>query len=263
MAHIFPAAGRLTRALGRRAYREAMRELVYLSERKLASFLPDEPPWWRKLGQRATVEIATPLATVGVGATAAPTPDAARLSRFSAAMAEIERSARWYTEPDLGVGSWVQFEAPMTYAVTAFRLGTGSARAEIVLFLDFGGDTVHDDPPISPRLLLHGSPQHLTETPAVAAEVEIETARPIGSAGPTLMRYMHQFSEDALSGPVLADRSTGLLRRALAALRATGQVHPALAEWLAGYARITARIGDVVCATPLYVQRIPPPPDQG
>jgi hypothetical protein len=245
-----------------------MRELVYLSDRKLAAFLPDPPPWWRRLGQRATFEIATPVATVGIGAQPAPTADAARLSRFSATVAEIERTARWFAEPGLEIGQWVQFEARMAWTVASFgfeieldylagagepaggprRGGTG-----IAMFVD-----VEED---DPRLVLHGSPQHLMEHAAANSEVTWGHA-PIGSAPSTLRRFIDSATRNALDKPETGPRRATVgndLLRAMTQLRETRQLAPSTGEWLGGYARLTDRYDDIVCATPLYVQRMPPP----
>ncbi len=243
-----------------------MRELVYLSDRKLAGFLPDRPPWWRRLGRRATLEIATPVGTVGLGGPATPTADDARADHFAAVVAEVERSARWFAEPGLTAGRWVQFEAPMAWTTATFSFAldplaggdeqdTGRVRRTtdaIVLFVDVEHDR--------PRLVLHGSPQHLLE-PAGTGDVPFGRS-PMGSAASSLRRFVWGATRNALDAPSERLPVVGSdLRRAVAHLRGTGPLQASAGEWVAGYARLTDRYDDIVCATPLYVERVSPPPD--
>jgi len=87
-----------------------MRELVYLSEAKLSQFLPDRPPWWARLSRSAKVELSVPMAKVGLEV-GEPPPDGVR-SKLDAVIAEVERTAKWFDDPDVTSGEWVHFDLP-------------------------------------------------------------------------------------------------------------------------------------------------------
>jgi hypothetical protein len=233
-----------------------VRELVYLSEQKLASFVPDEPPWWRKLGRRSTFQLSTPVA--GIGIAAQPPSDAHELrnAKLAAIIAEIERAARWYTEPDLPTGQWVQFEARMMGTVAQFRTVNGGPAHGLALFA-----AVQPDDVAEPRLVLHGSPRHLLEDSSHGEVVLDHDGR--ASAGPALSRFMYTVSrtpgEQRPTSFALPSRHGEALLRAITQLEQDAALLPETAEWLAGYARITmTAVNGFVCATPLYVQRLRP-----
>ncbi|NIY68400.1 hypothetical protein SMALB_6491 [Streptomyces malaysiensis] len=111
-----------------------MRELVYLSDRKLRQFLPDSG----KRVPRGMWQVNTPLGGFGVQPDP-PDADEVRSDRLRQVVKHVSTSARWFSEPNLSSGSWIQFEAPMNY-----RTLRGAAPG-MALFVDpphpVGGDT--------------------------------------------------------------------------------------------------------------------------
>jgi uncharacterized protein DUF7019 len=133
-----------------------MRELVYLSDAKLAQFRPER-------GRRFRVrEVGVP----GIGQVGVDPPADAHLD---AVVDHLSGIARWYTEDDLAPGDWVQFETSMGYTVA------GTDRVPVLLFAEPPGDR---------RLVLHGSPHHLV------GEVLPDVPRPelFASHGPMFQR---------------------------------------------------------------------------
>lgn len=123
-----------------------VRELVYLSKRKLRQF---DLGWWRDLRARVKATIKPP----GIELTVETDVRRSDLAALDAVIAALERSDRapvWFTE-DVQPGQWVRFEAPMSYTT----IGTA------IVFLD-----VDEQSPAYPsggqvRLMLHGSAVHL------------------------------------------------------------------------------------------------------
>lgn len=100
-----------------------MRELVYLSVAKLKQFLPE-------LRSRLKFTLKTPFAGVDID----PTPDATKsqLQHLAKVVAQIERSAGWFTDPEVVPGQWVAFEAPLNYVILPNEYG------HILIFVDPG-----------------------------------------------------------------------------------------------------------------------------
>ncbi|MFL6120910.1 SAVMC3_10250 family protein, partial [Actinophytocola sp.] len=119
-----------------------MRELIYLSERKLAEFRPQRRRWFR------VREIGVP----GVGQVGIEQPADSHLDEVIDHLSGI---ARWYQEDGLGPGEWVQFETAMSYLVLELE--------------DLPPILVFAEAPGGRRLILHGSPEHLIGAPAPPA----------------------------------------------------------------------------------------------
>lgn len=239
-----------------------MRELVYLSESKLAQFLPGPRGGWRVRGS-----VSTPVGSVDVDPVRSA--DAERARRLERVIDQVARDARWYAEDDLRPGQWIQFEAPLNYNVLDQRYFR-----RMLVFLEPAGGSV--------RLLLHGSARHLAGTPSpvrVADSVEDESGYggggESGGGGQSSGGYVHlarnvelligtmtsaDSSPEAAASvppPSLAAATT----RLVAALDA--QTYPETAAWMTGYARVTVALRDggtrYVVASPLNVEHTDPP----
>jgi hypothetical protein len=192
-----------------------MRELVYLSERKLGEFRQE-----RRRGFRVR-EIGVP----GVGQVGIEQPGDSHLDDVIDHLGSI---ARWYQEDGLAPGEWVQFEASMSYIVLEIE-GMGP----ILLFAEAPGDR---------RLVLHGSPEHLIGAPPqpVATLPWLNMSR-----GPALRRLLAAIAKQ--SGP--RPRIGHLLDHV------EDPFDPELAAPMTGFARLTSvgRSGGGVVASPLFV----------
>jgi hypothetical protein len=226
-----------------------MRELIYLSDSKLEQFLPE----LRSLWPRPKLSLKTPFAGVEVD----PTPDArkSRLQHLAKVTAQIKRSAEWFAAPDLGPGQWVAFQAPLNYVILPEALG------RMLVFIDPGRAVSGYPGGESVRLLLHGSSRHLIGGPpprqAKVPEGENAYYEYTGFGSSAMPGYYHavknvevllrafygniDFERDVSESPEKArdhlPRGTQLLAAAI-----DKQVHPKMAAWMAGYARVTISV---------------------
>lgn len=131
-----------------------MREFVYLSDGKLNEFQP-EP---RRPLPVIKLHAGGSLAGLNVES---PVSDGARERRrhLKRVEKEIALHASWYTEPTVGPGRWVRFEAPLTWATLRGRY------QDLVLFVDPAPDSAQPVTAARRRLLLHGSARHLLGRP--------------------------------------------------------------------------------------------------
>lgn len=217
-----------------------MRELVYLSERKLSAFHPQ--PRRRRPGLRG--ELGVPgIAKVGADLPAAPA-ERPSLDEVLAYLTETPGKLRWYTETGLQPGQWIQFEAHLDH-VTLFE-----PSVHAVLFTDLGGDE-------RGTLLLHGSPEHLT------GEVHVRAQHLRGASRAyfvrDLLRELIRTDGGAEPEPHRPGYFAVGMERLNNYLRVN--VEPRAAAWLAGVARVTVDTADlgIVIASPLYVEYVSPP----
>lgn len=266
-----------------------MRELVYLSDRKLRQFMPERP---RRL-VRGGWQVTTPVGGVGLEQEV-PDAERERGERLRRIVRHVSGTAGWFAEPGLRAGAWVQFEAPLN-----FRLLRDVAPG-MVLFVDPPCAVEGYGSGGAVRLLLHGSVRHLAggqapavaDPPALAEEVRHWEGEAAGSAGGTWVELVTTHASvllgtltaqpDAASEPTgeeAGERTGETGRHPLAPLSpttlvaGTRQVLAALdrqlpvetAAWMRGYARVTAALRDgaldgasegvrYVVATPLYVE---------
>lgn len=215
-----------------------MRELVYLSERKLRQF---QAPKKRRFSIR---EIGIPgIGQVGI--------DQQADSHLDAVIAHLEDKARWYEE-DVQVGQWVHFEARLGHHVVG-----GEDRPRVLLLAEPAGGTG------SRRLVLHGSPEHLLGEHATLT-TDWDDAALRGSFASFLRPLIWHLMRTEDKNPAEDDSKGGaLLRRGLWLLNRLldDALDPDTAAWMAGYARITMNTADlpVVLASPLYVEYVSPP----
>ncbi|NUS85796.1 MAG: hypothetical protein HOY75_24495 [Streptomyces sp.] len=224
-----------------------MQEMIYLSDRKLAQFLPSLRSAW----PRPRISLSTPFGgmEVDTATTAAGRdPHGRHLARV---VRRIEESARWYAEDGLRPGQWVAFEASLNYLVLR------TADTDMVLFVDV--------PAAEPdtRLLLHGSVEHLIAAGHRSAADEVGGSDALaqvllgtGASAPGAL--LSTLSEDlAAEGNGRQPSLITALRRLLE--RLDMRTHPEMAACMRGYARITTGFmtdngPGLVVASPLYVE---------
>ncbi|WP_405653695.1 SAVMC3_10250 family protein [Streptomyces sp. RK9] len=247
-----------------------MRELVYLSDRKLRQFMPERP---RRL-VRGGWQVTTPVGGVGLDPEV-PDVERERGERLRRIVRHVSATAGWFAEPGLRAGSWVQFEAPLN-----FRALRGAAPG-MVLFVDPPRGVEGYETGGAVRLLLHGSVEHLAgggepvvaEPPVLSEEVhhrspghwdcsggdwvELVTTQASLLLG-SLTSQPDATSEEQAQEPVSPVTLLEGTRQLLAAL--DRQLPVETAAWMRGYARVTAVLRGIgvhyVVATPLYVEYV-------
>lgn len=274
-----------------------MRELVYLSDKKLRHFVPEGRPrrFWQAL---TALRINTPVG--GLDLESADTPDQERQQQdhLASVVRHIEEQALWFQDLPNRAGRWVYFEAPLNILQNADDPDT-------IVFVDpKPGEIEGYHQPRGCRLLLHGATQHL-----YGAAVKV----PMRDLGDYHLRFSGSFTpsfERVLSDPALSAsrlptaeapnapvlrQSDSLLAQAERHHERTGHRagsdvgtafeylldllqphnHPWAASWMRGYARVSAGIcldgpispsrpflSPCLIATPLYVERAHDLPDQ-
>jgi hypothetical protein len=95
-----------------------MRELLYLSKKKLGTFLPD----WPSLSVQGTGSAGVGPVSVTVDVSAAPTAgfDEATIKAFRRVRGHLEHDASYFMSPDLETGQWIFFDVTMGYG-TVYR----------------------------------------------------------------------------------------------------------------------------------------------
>ncbi|MEU6170167.1 SAVMC3_10250 family protein [Streptomyces tanashiensis] len=237
-----------------------MRELLYLSDRKLRQFLPERRR--SQIGRRLTAfRATTPVVGVELEAAADSDTDRQKQNHLALVIRHIEEQALWFQDPAARAGQWVYFEAPLNVFVTFMQPDT-------VMFIDPHPGAVDGyDQSHGARLLLHGSSDHLLSA-VTPVRLEYE---PIGrQSGPPIPDMsLAPLSEVSLptaedqAGPTPVIKRPGGLPSKLHKLFGAAQKATSVqsAAWMRGYARITATIGiskggrtPCVLATPLYVE---------
>jgi hypothetical protein len=241
----------------------SMRELVYVSDRKLDQFLLGKPRrrWWNKvdfegetsLGPFGRVKISR---ATSVGRVHTPT-----LDEVIDALNQSDRAPRWYENEKITAGDWIHFEAKLNY-----RLLDHERFESVVLFLD-----------VQP--LRHGGADHLRgrTLEAWAPELKEYVHRSEESIFEkiaeshwfrdrvrALSEQLHHNSIDFEPSPVAANTkrygwSSDIMWSIVWSLDT--QMIPATAAWMTGYARVTAIVNGqgwdnarIVVASPLYVE---------
>lgn len=243
-----------------------VRELVYLSDAKLAQFVPT----LTAVRRWPRFSVKTPV--VEVSYEPGPDDDARRRKHFDRVVTQIERSARWFADDAVAAGDWVQFEAPLNHVLLDRR-----DRPPLLLFTDRPTVTDEHPTPDRLRLLLHGSAKHLLpvqrppRVPALSDDADVTDFGGGDSAGslwssPSALRVL-------LDGMRARERPSADPGNPLLPLGDTvGTVlyavdrrsAPETAAWQAGYARVTAAVrmpGGKRCvvASPLYVEHATAP----
>lgn len=245
-----------------------MRELVYLSNRKLRQF-----DLGRKLRLRARLK-AVIKAPLGLGELAVeaekPQGSPPGLDAVLAALENSDRAPIWFTEA-LQPGQWVHFEAPMSF--TTIR--------RAVVFLDVERQSAAYPSGGEVRLLLHGSAEHLvgSDSPPHTSVEELSEQAATRSDihadefASLFNHFIRLIEYRALQGIEVDDDPAWPFSRHIpgsgldyALPTLSHNLHlPYTAAWMAGYARVTAVVRrshlphSVVFATPLYVEHVSPP----
>lgn len=240
-----------------------MKELPYVSEAKLAQFLPLARKRSKLSSQGLKFEITTPLLKIGVALPEQGVANDQKMRKLASIVEELEERALWYADEDVCPGDWIQFEARMNCLYPA--------SGEPVLFFECPHA---DDRDHRPRLVLHGSARHLTgRVPPMAVTSRIvdhymgTDNDSDGSHLSSLARFLSTFRSTSQDNPF--EVSESLLRfrwpRTVGVeldcfghvLAEIGVLDCTTAERVAGYARITTITNEYhVCATPLYIERI-------
>ncbi|MFI7114556.1 SAVMC3_10250 family protein [Nonomuraea sp. NPDC050227] len=266
-----------------------MRELVYVSERKLRQFSPRRSAsgWWERITGLA---IKGPFG-LGEASVSLANGTSVRHLNLAQVIRYIERAHRplaSYLDEALEPGQWIKFEARLSYKFRRWEDGYGQSRA----MLFFWEPTPHDSPTVT-RLLLHGSPAHLVgaadvpetsfsfshgpafaEWLATIAEKENETIRKrINNKTVNLPPFIEPAK---YAGQTLRDLDLGLpiqrtpgeilqheLKRNEPTERFVDTLASQMAGWMAGYAQVTAVLhldskfdtSQLVVASPLFVER--------
>ncbi|WP_328771115.1 SAVMC3_10250 family protein [Streptomyces sp. NBC_00286] len=221
-----------------------LREVIYLSDGKLRQFLTSP----RRVPRASALRLNTPLG--GVDLDAATADDArSRLRHLQEVDNYLATLARWFAEPDLRPGQWVQFEAPLRCVTLR-----GQYR-HLTLFADPGpGEEPDHERATGCRLLMHGSVRHLVgHLPEPVDGPPLEELDGGGhSAGTTFMtnagRVVRALAEQEGGDTAVASpegTSTGGnglggsgVRDLLHAIDA--RTPAGTAAWMRGYARVTA-----------------------
>jgi hypothetical protein len=267
-----------------------VRELLYLSERKMRQFLPTLRSRW----SLPKVTLTAPMASVAISPEA--DPEHARAKRLRKITKHVDRNAVWYTDGGVAAGQWMAFEARMNYLIP-------EDHPKCVLFVNISSTPPQRGDAVDTRLLLHGSVEHLLtgHAPAFVADLQAEgqqvEVREAGgggtSDGASYAAYVRRYNtvglllRDTLEPlahiPPTADgwRTAGThglgwqpLNLAAATSRLVRGVDRRLpsetAVWMSGYARVTAAFTHpqdqsdsgtrYVVGSPLFVQYAPQPP---
>ena len=186
-----------------------MDEYIYLSDRKVAQFLPDTPaPWWRRLRAKKV--------TAGVGLGIVKTdveveqrdPESLTHAQLEKVAAAIDENCPWYEEP-VRAGDWAFFEGRL-----GVHLAAEGPAAGAVLFYDVAPSNG------ARRVLLHGSATHLRDrpvSPGPAASPGVAGARPArgfstAESFPLVVRSADEALASRPEHASLPDLLAGLLR---------------------------------------------------
>jgi hypothetical protein len=236
-----------------------MRELIYLSKRKLRQFQDRKPSrgWGRRIrefGATAPMGLGE-LQVAFSDQTVSDHPDLARVLRH---ITRSDPPPKWFFEGDPQPGTWVRFQTRLNYKIVEdASFGSPPAGPPALLFWEpkILGDNSR------PRLLLHGSPEHLVGGLAAdqppAERVDLPLSEPTGLVEFLVHLTNHQFSQ-----------ALWYLLRDL-----DGRLPPEIASTVTGFARVTANlnvahtpfyylqpdvspVSHVIVASPLFVERM-------
>ncbi|MEW2467911.1 SAVMC3_10250 family protein [Streptomyces sp. NPDC046994] len=131
-----------------------MRELVYLSDKKLGQFVPQRRRG--RIGRRLTaLRFTTPAGGLELEAAGDPDTQRQKQEHLALVIRHIEERALWFQDPDARAGQWIYFEAPLNVLAS-------EEQPDTIMFLDpEPGEVEGYEQPHGARLLLHGSRSHL------------------------------------------------------------------------------------------------------
>jgi hypothetical protein len=109
-----------------------MRELLYLSTKKLGTVPPDWPPLSvRGAGSAGAGPISV---TIDVSAASSVGLDEATIRAFRRVRGHLEREARYFTSPDIETGQWIFFDVKMGYGTLYRDTGAVPPEDDVALF---------------------------------------------------------------------------------------------------------------------------------
>jgi hypothetical protein len=237
-----------------------VRELVYLSERKLRQFQDERPKRWfrrvKEIGFKAPFGVGeAKVALADESASAAP-----NLDRVLRELDKSDRAPKWFEDETVSTGDWVTFEARLNYLVWPDK-------GALVLFVQ-----PPDQEPTPVRMLMQGSSVHVLEC-SQTTPIDIESqAALFGSSMLKDPGWLQFFFDNQMTGA--AEDIHGDPRHSLIFVEEEVR-RETLAEtacWMAGLARVTY-VGPVahdrgpgpsvfMLATPLYVEYVCKPSDE-
>ncbi|MEV0749870.1 SAVMC3_10250 family protein [Streptomyces sp. NPDC050273] len=253
-----------------------MRELLYLSERKLAQFREDGSPRRRRWGRRVSELGAT--APLGLGELQFALTDAPQghpnLERVLRHLKSLAPKPAEYSQGSPDAGQWVKFKTRMNYQIVRpttqvlddngeqhFRESPNFRESPIgpaaVVFWE-PHSQLEPWSSSKPRLVLHGSPEHLLGLAAAPSESTDLCAPP--SLGLGFLRLLQGYGGQSSVDSGL-ERALGSLLHQL-----DGRFPTHAAGLFTGYARVTFRFEvsippgrraetvRTVVASPLYVE---------
>jgi Family of unknown function (DUF7019) len=145
-----------------------MRELLYLSTKKLGTFMPDRPSL--SVQGAGSASVGPVAVKVDVSTTSPAGFDEATIKSFRRVVGHLEREAGSLTSPDLVVGQWISFNIKMGYGTVYRDTGLLPPADDVALFY---GSHRSDEPGghMSTDLLLCGSTEHLLRRTASAGRM--------------------------------------------------------------------------------------------
>ncbi|MEU9047918.1 MULTISPECIES: SAVMC3_10250 family protein [unclassified Kitasatospora] len=235
-----------------------MRELIYLSNRKLEQFYELKRsrrwPGFDKLSAKAPMGLGEFEVTMADRQTASEHPDLAKALRH---ITGLRPRPAWYFEGRPEPGQWVRFDARLNYRVVepvVEPLGdepAGPPFCEPAL-LFWQPQALWNAS--QPRLLLHGSPEHLVGAiqadPSSERQLRVPPSLPMG-----LIEFLGLARRPSL-GPASATRVMSWLLDEI-----DDSLPSQMASRMSGYARVTFEIATewpdtarLIIASPLYVE---------
>ncbi|WP_194916578.1 SAVMC3_10250 family protein [Catenulispora rubra] len=247
-----------------------MRELIYLSDAKVQQFLDTDHGRRRRrrinqVGATAPMGLGGLQVSLAEGATEQH-PGLADVIRY---LEHAKPPLNSFEDTGLRPGQWIRFVAAMSYQVFSFTPDFSDRRPQAAVpmpptLLFWNPQPVVTRMPTRQwptRLLLHGSPQHLTGGRPSAAEPDDASVIKSGTDPMTVVAFLRALAHEEVSFS-FAERLGRLLSR-------LDDRYPAeIAAPVAGYARVTAVVrtfpegegsdnaeqATVVVATPLLVE---------
>lgn len=233
-----------------------MRDLLYLSESKMAALAPQLPP---RVRRRLGFDAGPNVGVVSVHASPpAGTPAPVALLDAVVEMIERDRGPRWRADDELRAGDWIVFEEDCYYGAGWPGEGTGDGPAGGLVYYAAAG---------RPPFLLCGSAAHVLDRRQPAgAGPEALVGRFYTDALLSYLRQVTALPDDAAAGAVPPAEPRRWLHHAVSWLT---QVEPHRAQGWHGPVRLSGHARVLACeqrgpgrerwalATPLYVRYAP------
>jgi hypothetical protein len=226
-----------------------MRELIYLSERKLGQFQERKKfRWWPRVsGWSAKAPIG--LGEVQVTLAGQAAPERPSLDRVLRHLDGLRPRPTPYFEGAAEPGRWVRFDTRLNYRIVQ---PVRRMARELPVLLFWEPRPLWDQS--RPRLLLHGAPEHLTGVVPIDRDDVYEYR-----LSPSSPSEIADFLYGRGGGPVRGGRSLAM-GRLLEDL--DKDMPPQMAGRMAGYARVSfdaeaevhSETMTVLLASPLYVE---------